>query len=93
MSGAKHTPGPWTVDAEEFTTDIYAGEKRVAVVYGLGDMKSKKTMPFNAALIAGAPIMLALLEELVSIEGPQPGHREWYRRVVDVIAKAKDGAQ
>lgn len=32
--------------------------------------------------------LLALLRELIDIEGPQPGHVMWARKVQDVIAKA-----
>lgn len=39
-------------------------------------------------LLAAAPEMLELLEWLVDIEGPQPGHSEWASRVNSVIAKA-----
>lgn len=35
--------------------------------------------------------LLALLEELVAIEGPQPGHVEWYGRVKAAITKARGG--
>jgi len=43
-------------------------------------------------MILQAPTMLALLEELVDIEGQQPGNAAWFFRVVDVISKARRGA-
>lgn len=43
----------------------------------------------NAHLFRTAPELLALLDELIAIEGPQPGHVEWYRKVVAIIAKAR----
>lgn len=36
--------------------------------------------------------MLALLQELIDIEGPQPGHVGWYLNVQAVIAKATGAA-
>jgi hypothetical protein len=81
----KHTPdrdylGPWQItDAEDdgwIITDAF--ESSVALVPVRGD----------ARLIAAAPDMLALLIELIEIEGPQPGHVEWWRKTIAVIAKA-----
>lgn len=48
----------------------------------------KEQQTANARLIAAAPDMLALLKELIDIEGPQPGHVMWARKVQAVIAKA-----
>ena len=42
----------------------------------------------NARLIAAAPDLLALLIELVAIEGPQPGTSEWGDKARAAIAKA-----
>lgn len=38
-----------------------------------------------------APDMLALLEELVDIEGPQPGTGEWASKTLNLIATIKGG--
>ena len=42
----------------------------------------------NARLIAAAPELLALLQELIDIEGPQPGTSEWANKVHAAIANA-----
>lgn len=42
----------------------------------------------NARLIAAAPDLLALLRELIDIEGPQPGTSDWANKVHAAIAKA-----
>jgi hypothetical protein len=36
--------------------------------------------------------LIGLLEELVAIEGPQPGHVDWYRKVQATLKKFKGGA-
>jgi len=46
------------------------------------------TSKANARLIAAAPEMLALLNELIDIEGPQPGTAGWAAKVRAVITKA-----
>jgi hypothetical protein len=43
----------------------------------------------DARLMAAAPELLALLKELIDIEGPQPGNREWADKVFAVIAKVE----
>lgn len=45
----------------------------------------------QAKLIAQAPTMLALLCELIDIEGPCPGNAEWAGKVRAVIAAATGG--
>ncbi len=42
----------------------------------------------NAKLIAAAPELLALLIELIDIEGPQPGTGMWANKVEAAIKKA-----
>ncbi|WP_090545161.1 hypothetical protein [Paraburkholderia caballeronis] len=42
----------------------------------------------DARLIAAAPDLLALLIELVDIEGPLPGNAQWNGKVRDAIAMA-----
>lgn len=43
----------------------------------------------NAKLIAAAPSLLALLKELVDIEGPQHGTAQWAEKVSAAIARAE----
>ena len=43
----------------------------------------------NARLIAAAPEMLELLEDLIDMEGPQPGCVSWAEKAKAVIKKAK----
>ena len=42
-----------------------------------------------ATLLAAAPDLLALLEKLIDIEGPQPGTGEWANEVQAAIKKAR----
>lgn len=44
---------------------------------------------YGPHVFLAAPQMLALLEELVYIEGPQPGNSEWAEKVGSLIAMAK----
>lgn len=44
----------------------------------------------NIKLICAAPELLALLQELIDIEGPQPGHVMWANKVKAAIAKATE---
>lgn len=43
---------------------------------------------YVSARLAAATEALALLQELIDIEGPQPGHAEWARKVRTTIDKA-----
>lgn len=97
---SKHTPGPWTMD--EVRTDsgrafrIGSGEmlragKGCCIIYddhGGGDNERKA----NARLIVTAPDLLTLLQELIDIEGPQPGSSAWAVKVQAAIAKATGDA-
>jgi hypothetical protein len=93
---AAHTPGPWRavyfqlhdiwdVDAPEeqhhAVGTMYCGSGGFTVLESLREA--------DARLVAAAPDMLALLEELIDIEGPQPGHITWANKVKAAIAKAK----
>jgi len=73
---------------------LLVGTREEVASWGRAGLLNCKVVPAAASsvdLIAAAPDLLALLEELVDIEGPQPGHVEWYGRVVAAIAKAKGG--
>jgi hypothetical protein len=100
MSEAKHTPGPWEAvladDPRGQPVPYYRGlvalvESRVSVVAKCGYVP-KENWEANARLIAAAPALLALLKELIDIEGPQPGNAEWARKVGAEIAKAEGRA-
>ncbi len=53
------------------------------------DMSADETPRIaDLQLMATAPELLSLLQELIDIEGPQPGHIEWARKVQAAIAKA-----
>lgn len=45
----------------------------------------------NARLIAAAPDLLAVLQELLDMEGPQPGSAVWADKARAAIAKATEG--
>ena len=65
MSGSKHTPGPWTLEAKGGRVYVKASidgrGKHVASVIPIVDHDAD--MPFNADLIAAAPAMANLLKE------------------------------
>lgn len=97
MSAAKHTPGPWTsypCNLEKYSRVITAKGAMVQIAmtkevygdrmtYGPGEETTA-----NARLIAAAPDLLALLVELVDIEGPMPGTSAWGDKARAAIAKA-----
>ena len=88
MSGFKGTPGPWrAVDKRPYSDgfSIFSGNQYVAFV---GDSDGVTDYLSNANLIAAAPELLAVLIELLDIEGPQPGHVDWARKAKSVVAKA-----
>ena len=90
----KHTPGPWKAHFDEayFVTGPDLG--RVAMTmnlkaaYGMGGRRSGNESAANCRLIAAAPDLLALLQELIDIEGPQPGTAAWADKARAAIAKA-----
>lgn len=89
MREAKFTPGPWATDPAEPHL-VWAGSDHPQVVAEAWiDWENRVPTRANAALIAAAPEMYALLNELIDIEGPQPGNVEWARRVRSTIAKAE----
>ena len=88
----KHTPRPWIRDYES-PTDKYRhimnGNGNGAVyIAKLPLSRCREEQEANARLIAAAPDLLALLIELVAIEGPQPGTSEWGDKARAAIAKA-----
>lgn len=94
-----HTPGPWSI--AEDGCDFYvepAGDITVAVCSvlpidsngTLGDYARGPVTRANAALIATAPELLALVRQLASCEIPEAvDYAEEARRLVD---KAEGGA-
>lgn len=88
-----HTPGPWrlgkcggSVVADVPIQDGICGSD--CVEYYGGHLIAESVTPSNAKLIAAAPDLLALLQELIDIEGPQPGHIMWANKVKVAIEKA-----
>lgn len=57
-----HTPGPWGVQGHGNDADVYVADKEI--VAWVGDPFDKKETEANAHLIAAAPDMLAMLEEI-----------------------------
>lgn len=88
-SEPKHTPGPWEID-RTLTTAIDKGKKHIAMVgfYKSPDVETcvaEEEHNANVRLIAEAPEMLAMLEELewsdvvwcsVCGQGRKDGHAE-----------------
>ena len=99
MSTAKHTPGPWTaVNHSWCDTSISAPSTdnaicRLDINHATEESQDadEDQMAANANLIAAAPDLLALLVELVDIEGPMPGTSAWGDKARDAIAKATGG--
>ena len=60
-----HTPGPWIfdprVDAHDNVFTVARPRRRIASVFGAGDLVSECENTANARLIAAAPMMLAAL--------------------------------
>lgn len=64
MSTPKHTPGPWTLERDRAKSlSIYASSTFVGEVYNEVDEPSAQENA-NAHLIAAAPAMYALLEQI-----------------------------
>ena len=84
---SKHTPGPWTQD--EYG-DVITPNRKTLVTEGiaLGGRSTPETRA-NARLIAAAPELLAMLKDLVDLEGPQPGNSAWGDRALALIAKVE----
>lgn len=75
MSDNRHMQWAYDVDDE--------------AIYNANGERIATAEPASGPLMAAAPKLLALLKDLVDIEGPQPGHVEWSRRVLATIAEAE----
>lgn len=92
----KHTQGPWTaVNHSWCYTSISAPSTdnaicRLDINHATEESQDadEDQMAANANLIAAAPDLLALLVELVDIEGPVPGTSAWGDKARAAIAKA-----
>jgi hypothetical protein len=87
VSEPKFSPGPWTTSGEDKA--ILVADARGRYVGEVHDDDPPGSGEPNAALIKEAPNLYALLAELIDIEGPQPGHVMWYRKVQAALAKAR----
>lgn len=97
MNAVKHTPGPWNVDPSH-PTDVQAAGCELAAAFQRRDLGAEwrirgpitadfNTACANARLIAESPAMLALLKDLVDMEGPMPGTSAWGDKVLALIAR------
>ncbi len=113
MSKTKHTPAPWSVDLE--TGEIKAADEQVTIgtIYGVDDYPCldddddegvqawNLECHANARLIAAAPGLLEVLEQLLDIEKTGVSERgRWYmivystetaQKIRAAIAAAKGG--
>lgn len=90
---AGHTKGPWRVG--KCGMSIVADYPIEGGVRGTNDVEAEgghlvaeTVAKVNVLLLIAAPEMLSLLQELIDIEGPQPGTSAWAKKVQDLIAKA-----
>jgi len=94
----QHTPGPWMRTHGSGRYYIKTDKQSIATVFSSNGEFGCPTNPTseqasaNARLIAAAPELLALLIELVDMEGPQPGTSAWGDKARAAIAKATGGA-
>lgn len=94
VSKNKHTPSPWDIESNGPTS---IGSKPLIIVDGgkvltFGMDGEEGIYAHNEAdipLMNAAPDLLALLEELIAIEGPQPGNVAWFHKVTAAIKKAR----
>jgi hypothetical protein len=107
MSEIKHIEGPWRFvdrevleDGSVYPQHIVGGPDELQVCFLEGSavaalaIKEKwpNGKPRSADLLLAAPDLLALLVELVDIEGPCPGTAVWATKVHAAIAKARGAA-
>ena len=89
----KHTPGPWTCNAN-YGTQHYMVWDADGNYHEMRDDVASPEMDANARLIAAAPDMLAVCKLLDHIAGSVPFTREFHDAVVMArvaIAKATKG--
>ena len=84
-----HTPGPWMVGNHPGDNSGTDWREVLSTDGAFSPSYVCQALQADARLIAAAPDMLALLEKLIDIEGPQPGHSAWYAEVQAVIAKVR----
>lgn len=92
---AKHTPGPWNQE-EVTSTERHIfddlGEDGLLGPIAILRHCDPVELEANARLVAAAPCLLELLQELIDIEGQQPGTAAWANKVRDAISKATGAA-
>lgn len=86
---AQHTPGPLWVESSVYDGFAAAVVGRIEVE-GHAARETRTLAHFrrlpDAVLYAAAPEMLAVLKELLDIEGPCPGTAAWATRARAIIA-------
>lgn len=95
MNAAKHTPGPWRVGRRgSVVADVAVPEMNGsdAVDYYGGHMVAESVVDKNAPVIAAAPELLQLVQELIDMEGPQPGTAAWADKARALVAKVTGSA-
>ena len=95
---SKHTPSFWEITEEDYGDELWFGGKGAGMIFvngwanggnkNVGDGSEWEALKKEAMLIAAAPDLLALLIELIDIEGPKPGTSTWAMKVRAAIAKA-----
>lgn len=91
---SKHTPGPWAF-ARYSKKRFGVGQRGNGAFFLLQCVHDDTDNPqswADARLMAAAPDLLAVLQELIDIEGPQPGAAVWADKARAAIAKATGGA-
>lgn len=96
-SKAEHTEGPWRAergrdqlcDYGTTVASVATNDPSGARWWIFSDVETHGDSEGDARLIAAAPEMFALLQELIDIEGPQPGHVVWANKVKALLAKVQ----
>lgn len=91
----QHTPGPWREEPlPNSRIGIRADDHGYVCIVECGGPNPDRNaaQQANAHVLADAPAMLALLQELIDIEGPQPGTSDWAAKVRAIIASATGAA-
>lgn len=89
----KHTPGPWRVWIERdggriAILEVCETQDRGRHQHFASIARHWPEAEANARLIAAAPELLGLLQELIDIEGPQPGTAGWADKARAAIQRA-----